>query len=435
MRKIVLLLTVFTAFFALAACDGEDAQYADRIEINFWHQSPVGSESYSGVRSIIRTFNDSQENYFVKGVGINFWDYWDRINVAIASDNAPDLGYHTIDNVIFRAENDALYNISDLIAEDEARDIDTLDTSIFLENQLDFSTYDGDLYALPFSATTRVLYYNLDLFEEAGLSEADVPTTWSELETVAKQLDQVDGDGDIEVLGFEPSYGESTYHQFLWQKGLDFFDEDLDPTLNTDEHLEVLQWMNDFNEDFSKSEIEAFGEANETLGLDPFSAGRVAMYVGSDGLYETLRPLEGQMDYGVAPIPIPDDDGIRVNWGSGFSIEMYKGGDEEEKQGTWEFLKYLLEHDTQLEFAEATGWLTSNIPAMEEYTEGNEILEAFMDELPYARDKVYVPYAPNWHADDWDQYYIEGVAGRMTAEEVLEAARNHYLTKQENYQE
>lgn len=419
----------------ITACGDNDDGQGDRIEIEFWHQSPVGSESYSGMRRIIRTFNDSQDDYFVKGVGINFWDYWDRINVAIASGNVPNLGYHTIDNVVLRAENDALYNISELIEDDEVRDVETIDTDIFLENQLEFSTYDGDLYALPFSATTRVLFYNLDLFEEAGLTEADVPETWSELESVAKQLDQVDDEGGIEVLGFEPSYGESTYHQFLWQNGLDYFDEDLNPTLNTDEHLEVLEWMYDFNDDFSESEIQSFGEANELLGLDPFSAGRVGMYVASDGLYETLRPLEDQMNYGVTSIPVPDDEGIRVNWGSGFSIEMYKDNPDEEKEGTWEFLKYLMDHDTQIELAEVTGWLTSNIPAMDEYTEGNEILEAFMDELPYARDKVYVPYAPNWHADDWDQFYEEGVAGRMSAEEVLEAARNHYLRKQENYED
>lgn len=431
MKKLVLMSLMLLAVFTLAACNREDI--GDRIEIEFWHQSPVGSDSYSGVRRIIREFNESQDDYFVRGTGINFWDYWDRVNIAIASGNAPDLGYHTLDNVILRAENQALYNISDLIQEDIDNGVDTLDTSVFLDNQLEFATYEGDLYALPFSATVRMLFYNLDLFHEAGLSEADVPTNWDELYTVAKQMDDVDGN-TINVLGFDPSFGEGTYHQYLWTDGLDFFDEDLNPTLNTDRHLEILEWMYTFNEEYPRSALDAFGEANQMLGINPFAAGRVAMMIANDGLYETLRPLEGELDYGVAPIPLPDEDGVRVNWGSGFSIEMYDNDDPQRRAGTWEFLKYLMQHETQLDLADTMGWLMSNIPAMEEYAEGNEILEAFVNELEFAVDKVYVPYAPNWHAVDWDQFFQQGLSGELTAAEVLEQARNLYIEKRENYE-
>ncbi len=431
MKKIALITLMLITVFTLAACNREDI--GDRIEIEFWHMSPVGSESYSGMRRIVREFNESQEEYFVRGTGINFWDYWDRVNIAIASGNAPDVGYHTLDNVILRASNQALYNISDMIQADIDNDVDTIDTSVFLDNQLEFASYDGDLYALPFSATVRMLYYNLDLFHDAGLTEADVPTNWDELYTVAKQIDDVDGN-TINVLGFDPSFGEGWYHQYLWTAGLDFFDEDLNPTLNTDRHLEILEWMYTFNEEYPRSTLDAFGEANEMLGINPFAAGRVGMMIATDGLYETLRPLEGELNYGVAPIPLPDEDGVRVNWGSGFSIELYDNGDAERRDGAWAFLKYIMDYDTQLDLADTIGWLMSNIPAMEAYAEGNEILEAFVKELDYAIDKVYVPYAPNWHAIDWDQFFQQGLSGELTAEQVLQQARNLYIEKRENYE-
>lgn len=431
MKKIALITMMLLSVFIISACNREDI--GDRVEIEFWHQSPVGSDSYSGMRSVIREFNESQDEYFVRGTGINFWDYWDKVNIAIASGNAPDLGYHTLDNVILRAQNDALYNISDLIAEDIENGVDTIDLNVFNENQLEFATYEDDLYALPFSATVRMLFYNLDLFHDAGLTEDDVPTYWDELYEVAKQIDDVDGN-TINILGFDPSFGEGTYHQYLWTDGLDFFDDDLNPTLNTERHLEILEWMYDFNEEYPRSSLDAFGEANQMLGINPFAAGRVGMMIANDGLYETLRPLEGEINYGVTHIPLPDEDGVRVNWGSGFSIEMYDNGDSERRAGTWLFLKYLMEHEKQVELAEIMGWLMSNIPAMEEYAEGNEILEAFVNELDYAVDKVYVPYAPNWHAVDWDQFFQQGLSGELTAEEVLEAARSLYIEKRENYE-
>ncbi len=347
MKKLLLGFMLMISLVTLAACDG-GGEAGDKIEIEFWHMSPVGSSSFSGMKSIISGFNDSQDKYFVKGTGFSFWDYWDKINVAISSRTAPDLGLSTIDDVEARAKSGALYNISDLMAADQSDN--KMDLNEFRQSQLDFATYQGDLYAMPFSATTRVLYYNLDMFAEKGLTEADVPTTWDELHTVAKLFDEEDSNGRLTRLGFEPTYGNATYHGWLWQKGLDFFDENQMPTLNTPGHVEVLQWIMNFNNDIERSELTAFGEGNQTLGINPFASERVAMIVEVDGLYQIIKDAGATFNYGVAPIPIPEG-GTRVNWGSGFSIEMYDNGKNEtdERDGTYEFLKYLLSKDIQKE--------------------------------------------------------------------------------------
>lgn len=432
MKKISVLLLSLLLVFSLAGCKDDEA--GDRIKLEFWHMSPIGSDSYKGVKKIISNFNDSQDVYYVKGVGFSFWDYWDKVNVAIASDNAPDIGFHTLDNVILRAKSEATYNISDLIADDVANGIDTLDLSDLHQNQLDFATYDDDLYALPFSSTTRVLYYNLEMFEEAGLTETDVPTTWSELETVAHKLD-ISDDGTIKQLGFDPTYGQGTYQGYLWQSGIDFFDADKNPTLNTQLHEEVLDWMVTFNKEFSRTQLNSFGEANQMLGIDPFAAGRVAMMIGTDELYQIIKTNNPSLNYGVTSIPVPDENGVRVNWGSGYSIELYDNNDNdtESKTGSWEFLKYLMSYDVQKEFAVATGWFTAHKTAMTDLVAGDPIRSKIWDEVEYAKDKVYITYAPNWHAADWSTYYDEAKAGTMTVQETLAAARALYLQKQENY--
>lgn len=431
MKKLLLGFMLMISLVTLAACDG-GGEAGDKIEIQFWHMSPVGSSSFSGMKSIISGFNDSQDKYFVKGTGFSFWDYWDKINVAISSRTAPDLGLSTIDDVEARAKSGALYNISDLMAADQSDN--KMDLNEFRQSQLDFATYQGDLYAMPFSATTRVLYYNLDMFAEKGLTEADVPTTWDELHTVAKLFDEEDSNGRLTRLGFEPTYGNATYHGWLWQKGLNFFDENQMPTLNTPGHVEVLEWIMNFNNDIERSELTAFGEGNQTLGINPFASERVAMIVEVDGLYQIIKDAGATFNYGVAPIPIPEG-GTRVNWGSGFSIEMYDNGKNEtdKRDGTYEFLKYLLSKDIQKELAEVNGWIMSHISAMEEFVQGNEILEKLLAEVDYATDKQYIPYAPSWHGNDWQPYYNQALAGTLTAAEALEAARNNYIQKKQNY--
>lgn len=335
--------------------------------------SPVGSPSYSGMKTVINDFNDSQDLYVVKGIGFSFWDYWDKISVAIASRTAPNIGLSTIDDVVSRASTGALFDITTLM-ENDTTGINTIDLDEYRQSQMDFATYEGDLYAMPFTATTRALYYNLDMFREMGLTEDDVPETWSELKTTAKMFDKVDNDGNIERLGFDPTYGDATYHGWLWETGLDFFDEDLNPTLNTQGHIDVLNWILDFNSNFTRTQLNAFGEANAMLGLNPFAAERVAMIIGNDGLYQTIINSGATFDYGVSMIPIPDENGIHVNWGSGFSLEMYNNGNntEAEIQGAFEFYKYLLSEDVQIQLAEINGWIMGHIDGMNEYVKINQ---------------------------------------------------------------
>lgn len=431
MKKVLLIFLVLISAVSLFGCGGDDK--GDKVEITFWHMSPVGDVSYSEMKAIINDFNASQDLYYVKGTGFSFWDYWDKINVAVASRTAPSIGLSTLDDSVSRAESGVLFNVTELMESDTTAK-NLIDLSEFRTAQIEFGTYNDDIYAMPFSSTTRVLYYNIDMFEEIGLTEADVPTTWSELETIAKMFDVIE-DGEIQRLGFDPTFGDSTYHGWLWQAGLDFFNDDLNPTLNTQGHIDVMNWILDFNGEYSNAQLTAYGEVNTLLGLDPFTAERVAMYIGNDGLYQTIQTYDADINFGVASIPVPDEDGIRVNWSSGFSLEMYNNGNqsEEEIAGAYEFYKYLLSEPVQVRLGVSLGWLMSHISAMETMVEGDPILEGLLEEVDYSVDKVYVPYAPSWHAADWQNFYTQIQDGDLSVEEGLLAARNHYLQKQENY--
>ena len=431
MKKLIALLMIISTLFLISSCVEDEA--GEKITIDFWHMSPVGSTSYSGMRQIITSFNESQDKYFVKGTGFSFWDYWDKINVAVSSRTAPDLGLSTIDDVEARAKSGVLYNISELI-ENDTTGVNPIDLIEFRQSQLDFASYQGDLFAMPFSATTRALYYNLDMFSELGLDMSDVPETWAELEALAKQFDVVNNSGEIQRLGFDPTYGNATYHGWLWQKNLDFFDENKLPTLNTQGHIDVLNWIKDFNSNFTRAQLSSFGESNQLLGINVFAAERVAMIVDVDGLYQIIKDAGATFNYGVAPIPIPEG-GRHVNWGSGFSIEMYDNNKNEDDQrdGAFEFLKYLLSKDTQIQMAEVNGWIMSHISAMEEYVQGDPILEALLREVDFAVDKVFIPYAPSWHGNDWQPYYTQALSGDLTVEQALAAARANYLQKKQNY--
>ena len=56
------------------------------------------------------------------------------------------------------------------------------------------ATYEDTIYALPFNAEGSVLFWNKDLFEQAGLDPESPPTTWDEIYEAAKAINDLGDD-------------------------------------------------------------------------------------------------------------------------------------------------------------------------------------------------------------------------------------------------
>lgn len=80
-----------------------------------------------------------------------------------------------------------------------------------VQNALSFN---GDRYGVPQGADGRVLYYNKDLFAQAGLPEDWQPTSWEEILDAARDLKNIDGVTPIQ-LNAGTAMGEATTMQGL----------------------------------------------------------------------------------------------------------------------------------------------------------------------------------------------------------------------------
>lgn len=394
----------------------------NRTKITFWHITPVGSDGYDSLKTLIENFNSVQDKYEVEQIGYPFLDYFSKMTTAFSGGVAPDVFLYTLDDVPVRAANGTIMDLTPYINKDNY----SLDD--FYKTELGFGAYNGQQYALPFSSTCRLLYYNLDMFKEAGLTEADVPKTWDDLYKVAHKMDKVNS-GTIERLGFDPTAGQSNYFSFLWQDGVDFFDKAGNPILTSPEQTKVLQWMVDFNKQYPSAQRQAFTDAGKTLAADPFVSGRLGMMVGVDQEYKVLQNSKVSFKYGVAPLPTPDS-GAHVNWSSCWSIEAFKSKDQAKMDGAWEFIKYMEKPETQRGYYDSQGWLTASKTA-NEGLQTDPIMKTIIGELPYSTEKRFLDYAPKWH-EDWDQFMQKATAGTPVSE-VLTEAQKFYLEKQSNY--
>ena len=108
--------------------------------------------------------------------------YSDTIKIAAQAGEAPDL---------FRADSKWM---QDFVDNGFLTPIEDLPGSeALLEKYQDLvanqsHVFNGKTYTLPYNLTTYGFVINKDLFAEAGLTEADYPTTWAEVRDVAKKI-------------------------------------------------------------------------------------------------------------------------------------------------------------------------------------------------------------------------------------------------------
>ena len=145
----------------------------DQVAIDFW--IPAGRGRDEGAAAVVEAFEAANPDIQVEITAIPFGEFFDALQVAYAGNNPPDAAL--IDGVAIQnlAYNGALLPISDLFSEDDMAD--------FMTDLVEMVTLDGEMYGAPWSNAANALYYNVDMFEAAGVNapqSLDEVWTWHE---------------------------------------------------------------------------------------------------------------------------------------------------------------------------------------------------------------------------------------------------------------
>jgi multiple sugar transport system substrate-binding protein len=311
----------------------------EAVEIEFW--TFWGSEQRRPViEEIIADFNNMQDEIHVRHVYQPWGDIWTKSLAAVAAGNPPDVVIQDINTVRQRADANQAMNLQEFIDQEEEEVQER-----FYPHLWEAVVHEEDAYALPFNTDTQVLFYNKDLFEEAGLDPNSPPSTWDELEEYAKALDERDGD-HWETIGFYPLWNLGPD---IWALNADngntWFDEDGNVTIHTPEKVEALEWVVEWQERIGRDTINRY-EAEFGDGMaDPFISGLVAMRGQNINYYSSLKDNAGELNFGVAPLPEKESGSGHYSWGGGFVAEIPYGA--ENPEASWEFINYLTDQAPQ----------------------------------------------------------------------------------------
>ena len=222
--------------------------------------------------------------------------YYDKLVLSLAYGDAPDVFICHANRIAEFARYGVFRPLDDLIEADKG-----FTPSDFLPNIWRAGQYEGKQVGLPLDCHPQGLYYNLKLFREAGIVDAQgnpkPPDTWEEFLDAARRLTKdKDGDGRPDQWGFAFTWLRTNWITFISQHGGSILSPGLKrATLAEPPAVRATQQMCDT--------ITRYGVAPKPEGFDSwmgFRQGRVAMAI--EGIY-MLSSVEEQKGAGVCGRP------------------------------------------------------------------------------------------------------------------------------------
>ena len=193
--------------------------------------------------AMIASFNEKYPDIeviseLVSQAGLN-----ERYLTSIASGTPSDVIMINRNQLPFFASQNALLPLDDLLKKDGF----SLE-NIYYQTEIELCEWDGVTYALPNSSATgfALLFWNKELFAEAGLDPEMGPATWDDLDRMNKALFKVE-DGKIRQLGLPPSHlpAEFTTIFLAGNNGLILSKDMKKVVINSQEAKDTLSWMID----------------------------------------------------------------------------------------------------------------------------------------------------------------------------------------------
>lgn len=296
--------------------------------------------------------------------------YWDRVVLAFNAEH-PDIDVNV--EVYDRGEVDK--RVAELVERGDAPDIVQTDgysqyaaegllhsadellsvpvQASFVPSLAGAGEMDRVQYGLPFTASTRLLYYNKDLFARAGL---EPPRTWDELLVTARALKDQGVTYPIAVpLGPEEAEAETLMWLLAGDGG--YTDSANSYDIASQANVRTLTWLKEKLVGEGLTGPVAPGELNRDDAVQAFLRGDAAMVNGPLSLIRQIEDSSDSVPYG--SVPLPSRDGRATpTMGTADWVIAFKN--EDHRTATGQFLdflygdKYVIEQAAEYELLPVT---------------------------------------------------------------------------------
>ncbi|MDR0387914.1 MAG: ABC transporter substrate-binding protein, partial [Treponema sp.] len=330
----------------------------------------VGGNPQKATLELVDRFNKSQNGVVVEAsYGGGYEDALKKLLAAIVAGDAPDVVHMAMAYNAQLMLEGHLEPLGPYFKKDA-----NVKEADFVKGLFDLNKYNGEIYGLPFNCSNPIMYYNKDLWKQAGLDPNKPPVTWDELYEYGKKIHALGTD----VYGFNIARGSGWMTQgYTWQFGGQWIAKDNSTVLWTEKGaLDALKFMKKMAD-----EGVAIYQGAASLNM----GGKVGMWIGSTAEL-TNNMNSATFDLGVAVMPYAVKKQVPIGGGS---LYISKSSPQSDKDAAWTFLKFMSSQESQFYWAEATGYQASSIAAV-----NSDQMKALWQRDPrYAATYTQIEYA------------------------------------------
>ena len=350
------------------------------VDISFYYPVAVGGP----ITKIIDKFavDFERENPGIKVHPIYSGTYQDSITkalTAVKSNDAPAMSVLLSTDMYTLIDEDAIVPWDPLIKTAEDRAWLQGFYPAFMEN----SQTGGKTWGIPFQRSTIVLYYNKEMFKDAGLDPNHAPETWKEMAEYAQKLTKRDASGKVTQWGVQiPSSG---FPYWLFQGLTTENGVQLMNAAGTETYydkpavIEAVQYWVDLT-----SKYKAHPEGIVEWGTTPkdFFERKVAMMWTTTGNLTNVRS-NAKFDFGVAMLPANKRRGSPTGGGNFY---LFKQTKPEQQAAAFKFVKWITSPARAAQWGIDTGYVAVRPDAWE-----TPEMKKYVSEFPpaaVARDQL-----------------------------------------------
>lgn len=336
---------LFVGFLAiLAGCAPSGQPERVVLRISNWSGAGDDSEFERTIRGIYEEFERRHPGVDVRVEGIPD-GYVSKVILSFVAGTEPDVMLLDASSAAIFIDNGVLADLTPFIDRDASFEL-----TDYFENVVDIARRGDSVFAIPNDFTPMVVYYNMRLFDKAGVAHPKAGWSFDDFRRTAKALTTG------KQYGFAFANWMPGWIMWLWNNGGDVIDgRRASGVLDSPKNIQTIGFLRDMIK-VDKS-APSLGEA-AALGVDLFANGQAAMTVsghwaligyanapkGPDG-----KPAITWDDLGVVEMPTELSESVTVMYESGYAI----GKNSKHKQLAWEFIKYFTSYEVQRKYNES----------------------------------------------------------------------------------
>jgi multiple sugar transport system substrate-binding protein len=346
-RPLVTTLAV-SSLLAVSACAAAepavtDANAETTITFSSYSYGTQGAAG-DGMQTLLDAFSDAHPEITVLPEAVPVADALTKTKAAVAAGSPPDvqqLGYSKMAEAFATLP---VQSIEDIAGDEWDAHVEGIAPGLVSTGE-----NDGTVKALPFTVSIPTVFYNADIFREAGLDPENPPTSIDEVSEAAEAITAAGHNGVYFGL---LDQGKSDYltQSVMDSAGGQTVDDDGTVVLDSAKAVAGIQKIQDLT-------TEGLQPA---VGIDDaiaaFSTGDLGMFVSTTALMSNLQAgATDKFELRTAGFPSFDSKDARpTHSGAGLVV---LASDEAKQRAAWEFVKFMTSEEGYTMITEEMGYL------------------------------------------------------------------------------